>query len=601
MGIARTTPPSHYVRHNRVTRVPRNFIYFDSEANREVHGRGEVQTFRVAVAVREQRRNDNHGWAERQTGVFRTAAELWAWIDAHTTTKARTVCVAHNLAYDLRLTDGFAMLVSLGWELTDVRLDRGGTFAKWRRDGRTLVCMDSFAWLPTSLDRIGEMVEIPKLKLPDWEDTNDAWIERCTRDVDILATAGRRLVDWVRADDLGNWRPTGAGQSWSTFRHRFMAHRLLAHDDVDARAAERRAAWTGRCEVWRHGRPTGGPFAEFDYSAAYAHVGAECDVPTRLTGTSTTANREQVARLLERFAVLAEVTVTTDVPTLPARVDGKICWPVGTFTTTVWDTELALAIEHGATVKVERVWWYKREPALREFCRWVLHVLGPSGASFDPVIVAAVKHWSRALIGRFGARWSEWETIGRADRDGLGLSTVLDRVEGSTWRMLQVGRTLKRQSVEHDSADAVVSIMSWVMAEARVRLWRLVELAGAESVCYMDTDGLIVDREGAERLHAAHVPGLRQKGAWSTVELLAPRQIVLHGELRAAGVPKQSVRVGERTWEGEFWSGLSADLTASRADRVTIARRRVNVSGRDARRLHTANGGTEPIRMGGTT
>lgn len=593
----RTGPQAHYVRHNKVTRVPRSFVYLDSEATRTPAPRGEVQTFRCAVAAHDRRRHDKDVWAEREWGTFTTPAELWAWIDARTQARARCVVVAHNLAYDLRITDAFTELPALGWTLGPIRLDRGQAWCTWTRDGRTLALIDSMSWLPVSLEKIGELVQIPKLALPAWDDTDAAWLARCTRDVEILADACRRLWQWIRSDDLGNWKPTGAGQSWAAYRHRFMEHSLLAHTDTDARAAERVASWTGRCEVWQHGRPRGGPFTEWDWSAAYGRIGAECDVPVKLIGGSTRPTFAQWQRAADKYAVLAEVEITTEVPTVPCRVDGRICWPVGTFTTTLWENEVQLALDTGAHVTVTRCWWYKRAPALRKFCEWVLAVLDSTDTDHDQVIRLAMKHWSRALIGRFGARWSTWERCGTAPTFGLSLGTVIDSAAGDTWRLLHVGHELKRCTDEYDSPDAVVAVMSWVMAECRRRLWQLTELAGHEHVIYMDTDSVIVNSAGSARIEAARVPDLRMKGTWATCELLAPRQLILAGRLRAAGVPRDAVKVAPSTWQGEVWTELATSLRAGEASSVRITTRRVKVHGKDARRLHLDGGGTEPRRL----
>ena len=587
----------HYVRHNKVTRVPRNYIYFDSEARREKVARGEVQTFRCAVACYDRRRHAAEGWHEPEWGNFSSACDLWQWIDARAQARARTVVVAHNLAYDLRITCALTLLPQLGWELEFIRLDRGQALCTWKNGGRTLVLVDSMAWLPIALEKVGEMVAIPKLALPDWDDTDEAWLARCTRDVQILAAAWRRLVEWVKADDLGNWKPTGAGQAWAAYRHRFRYPKMLVHGDDDARAAERVAAWTGRCEVWQHGKATGGPFTEWDYSAAYAHIGASCEVPVKLVGSTMRAPLARYLKLITKHAALAEVTVTTDVPTVPCRVDDHICWPVGTFTTTLWENEVQLALDHGAAVTIDRCWWYKRAPALKDFCEWCLSIIDTDDPDYDQVVRYAVKHWSRALIGRFGARWSKWETIGVAPSEGLSLGTVIDRAEGTSWRMLHVGTDLKRCTDEYDSPDAVVAVMSWVMAECRRRLWSLTQLAGQADVLYMDTDSVFTTAAGSERLLAARLPDVRSKGTWGSMELLAPRQIIPGGKLRASGVPKGSIRLDDRTWEGEVWSELSTSLRAGEHSSVRIMTRRVKVTGKDARREHLDGGRTSPRRV----
>ena len=288
-------PPAHLVRRNHVTRVPRTFIYLDAEAHQHVDRGAKVQTFRCAVTAIDRRYHHRDAWAPRLFAEHRSTAELWQWVDRQAKAKARTVVVAHNLGYDLRVTRALTELPALGWELRMIRLDGGHAWATLRKGERTLVLCDSLSWVPTALEKLAPMVGLQKCKLPAWADSDEAWFERCRTDVEILAEVWQRLMSWVSDDDLGNFRPTGAGQSWSAFRHRFMEHELLAHDDEEARAAERRSAYTGRCEAWRHGRMVGSPFAEHDFTTAYAIVGRDCAVPVRLFRSHRDVARRRLA------------------------------------------------------------------------------------------------------------------------------------------------------------------------------------------------------------------------------------------------------------------------------------------------------------------
>lgn len=587
----------HWLRHNQVTRVPRAFIYFDSEATqRAVHG-SKVQTFRLATAALDRRAHHTDGWKAREWGEFTSPAELWDWVDERCQAKARTVMVAHNVGYDLRITDALRELTKRGWKLKGIRLDAQQAWCSWVHGKRTLVLCDSHSWLALPLERIGRLLELPKLDLPPWDETDEAWRARCHRDVEIVAEAYKRLVEWVRRDDLGNWRPTGAGQSWSAFRHRFMAHDILCHEDEDARAAEREAAWTGRCEAWRWGKLRGGPFYEWDYSSAYARIGAECAVPIRLLGEITGRQLFRLDAARGSRAVLSECIVDTDLPLVPCRHEDRVVWPVGSFATTLWENEVDLARARGATVTPTRAWWYETAPALRAFCEWCLGVLDESGRDVDPIVRAAVKHWSRALIGRFGARWSEWDQIGEAGSSDVTLGWWGDGDTGDRWRMLQVGTQLMREGDKHDCADSVPQVMSWVTAECRARLYTSAELAGIAHVAYMDTDSLIVDREGHRALQAAQVPGLRVKAEHGTLEVLGPRQLITSGELRASGVPRHAHRLAEDTWEAEVWSGFATSISEGEPSTVRITPRTVQLHGTDHRREHLSDGRTAPISL----
>lgn len=595
--MTRTATRAHYIRHNQVTRVPRAFIYLDSEAVEHDEATSHVQTFRLAVAAIDRRYHHREGWREREWCDFRSPVEIWEWVTSQCHDKARTILVCHNLAYDLRITDAFVTLLAAGWCLQSIRLDATQASAEWKLGTKTLVMVDSTSWVNQSLDRIGQLLNLPKFDLPAWDDTEEAWFARCRRDVEIMAAMYRRLIDWVREEDLGNWKPTGAGQSWAAYRHRFLTHRVLVHEDDEARAAEREAGWTGRCEAWRWGKLKGGPFTEWDYSAAYARIGAECSVPIRLAGEVTGYRRAAFFAGKRKSAMLAQVTVSTDVPTVPCRHDDHIVWPTGTFDTTLWDTEIDLALEHGATVTPHRIWSYYSRPAVSDFCRWCLAILDAPEGTYDPIVRAAVKHWSRALIGRFGSRYATWETCGEMPWSDVSLGRVLDPDTGEVWRALQLGTQLRRQTALLESADAVPSVMTWVMAEARVRLFRASLSAGTGNVAYLDTDSLIVGATGHQALLAAQIPGFRVKSQWQNVEVLGPRQLILQGRLRAAGVPKTAHRVDETTWEGDVWSGLATSIAAGEPDRVRISPRRVTLRGTDTRRRRDTDGRTYPLAV----
>lgn len=588
---------AHYVTGNHATRVPRSFIYLDTEAHRAREGKRETQTFRLAVAAYDTVNKHRDGWREREWCRATDVDDLWVWISNRCRSKARTVLVVHNLAYDLRLSDAFTRLPLLGWSFVAGRVDDGQAWFIFRNGERTLTCVDSLSWVPVSLERLGELVDIRKVALPDEDDSDDAWWARCTRDVEILAEVWRRLIGWVEDDDLGNWKLSGAGQSWAAFRHRFMEHRLLVHEDDDARDAERAAAHTGRCEAWRHGKLTAGPYTEWDFTTAYAVIGAECDVPIKLAGELVRPDLAKVDRLALNRAVLCEVEVTTDVPTLPYRDAGGIRWPVGTFVTTVWENELDLARAHGARCDIRRAWVYRRAPALEPFMRWVLDGLDGTRGDVDPVVRVALKHWSRALIGRTAARWSRWEPWGEAPTANVSLGRVHDVGAGETYSMLQLGTQLIRQRGAPDNPDAMVAVMSWVMAESRVRLWRAMQVAGIDSVVYVDTDSIIVDAAGDALLASAEIPGLRVKGQWRELEVLGPRQLIPGASLRAAGVPRDAVRVAERTWEGSVWSGLATSLSGGSPSSVDVTTRRFTLRGMDKRRKHLQGGQTGPFTV----
>lgn len=592
-------PPAHWIRGNADNRLPSRFVFLDTEASQQLRGEAKVQTWRLAVTAADWRPTATQPWRPTDWRTHRTPAELWAYVDAFTRPKRRTVLVAHNLAYDLRISDAFSHLGALGWSMHRLSVHDRSVNAVMRRDGRTLVLADSMAWLPMGLERVAGLVGQQKVELPAFDDTDDKWEHRCRVDVTILRAAMLDLVQWVDDDKLGNWQRTGAAQAWATWRHRFYTHRVLVHDDAAARVAEAAATYTGRCEAWQWGNLRRGPYIEYDLPLAYPTIAAETPIPIKLlghlsSGTVTGLRRQQPGR-----ASLCRASVTTDAPTLPHSIEGRTCWPVGTFDGWWWDVELLEAARCGAQVTVAERFTYATRPALAEWARWIIDLVQTPPEGFSAVRQAAAKHMARALIGRFATRYVKWEPAGEAIPGSLPLEYVYDVDTKQLGRRLTVGAESYVGMQADYGADACIAVMGYIMATCRVRLWRIMQAAGLDHVVYVDTDSAIVDRTGAELLEALHRDGtawgLRAKVEHPRITVLGPRQLITAGSARIAGVPKGARRIDGNTWAGETWSGLLGDLARGQAASVTIKPGAWKVTGTDHRRVHLPGGRTAPL------
>lgn len=558
-----------------------------------------MQGWRLAVTAFDDLDPRRVNQPATQWATHDTPEELWRWVSDRCQPSRRTVVVAHNLGYDLRITQAISVLPTLGWSLSTMRLDGRQAWCQWSRGKATLCMVDSTSWLPAGLARLGDMMQLPKPPLPTDDDDRAVWEARCRRDVEIMRAAYLRVLGWMESADLGVWQKTGAGCAWSAWRHRFLECKVLAAQDDDQGERERRASWTGRCEAWQWGALSKGPFVELDMELAYATIAAQCKVPTKLLQELRNVTPEKLSKWATTSAVLAEVEVTTDLPLVPCDVGGYTVWPVGTFVTTLWSPELRLLFDHGCTVKPLRVWGYQQAYALQAWAEWIIPICRGVGDGADPIIRLMAKHWSRALIGRFGLRYRSWVPAGESAVSDVQVIPGYNAVTKETYRWLQVGHQVFAEGEPEDSPNAVPAIMAWIMSECRRRLWELMEAAGLDNVAYVDTDALILTRKGAQRLQDGGYEGsaviLRQKGSWRRLEVLGPRQLVLGGELRAAGVPKNAERTPDGVWEATVWRSLAESLKRGEASSVLLQRRPVRLRGTDRRRVHLEDGRTAPI------
>lgn len=592
---------AHWLRPNEANRYPRRIVTLDSEAAKVLEGTRERHRLRCASLTfdvidrltLEPRRTERVDVTD--------AGELWAWVEARTTVNERTVLWAHNLAYDLRLTRALELLPAAGWELDTFSLDSYRCWLRWRRDKRTLLMVDSMSYVGRALVRFSDELGIDKPGLPADDAPLEEWLHRCRQDTELLREIVLRLLRWLEEGGHGNYRMTGPAQASASFRHRFLERGdLLVHDDPDALAAERRSAWAGRCEVWRHG-VVDEPIVEWDFSLAYARIARDALLPTRLRGALRRPTMAQLLATGSRLAWLAEVEVVTPEPVAPAELEGRIVWPVGTYSSTLWDVEVRELLAAGATVTPRRAWLYHRGPLLQAWARWVLEELEGPEQLRCPVARAVVKGWSRSLIGRFGLRYPKWEQLGTAAEPALELVPFVSATTGQTGTWLRMGRQILEQSAVEESPDSSPAVMAYVMTLARRRLWRAMQLVPAGELVYVDTDSLLVTAAGSPALEAfSRTPegeGLRVKATYRRGAFWAPRQMELDGAARVAGLPRDARRRGRKTWRAEVWEGTSEAIRRGNPGEVIVSQRTVHLRAVDHRRRHLRGGATGPVEL----
>jgi hypothetical protein len=590
--------PAHYIRANEQARIPARYVILDTESLREKDEKGEVQTWALSVATFLE-------WTKKgnvvsSTSRFDTPTELWQAVSCFTRKGRRTVLYAHNLNFDLRISQALSTLPRMDWSLRDMRIDGRGSWSKWSRDKATLTLCDSASIFPIKLAELAPMFGMVKPPLPTSTD-REALFARCTADVNILTAAVVSYVTWLRTGQCGNWRMTGASQSWSHWRHSHYTTRVLVHDDAEAIRAERAAMHSGRCEAYRWGSQTNGPFWEYDWQNSYPRIARDCLLPSQLHGTVANPSPASVGKLLERYCVLAELEVTTESECVPASYDGRVVWPVGSFRTTLWDSEIRLLQESGATFRVHRAWLYKRGPVLKDWAEWILSSLHDPSDAIEPWKKLILKHWSRALIGRFGMRYSPWEKYGQSTDNRIYLSQQYDLDTGSMTELMQIGTDIFMSGELREIDDGCPQITSYVMSEARARLWRARQSIRPENVLYVDTDSLLVNAHGHQRIQANSsdtlFDGLRSKGRYRTVHLYGPRTILLENKPVVSGMPKSSARRYDGTYVGETWRSGKQSIHMGEPSTVRITYRNFTLQYNQARRQFNADGTTSPYRL----
>ncbi len=594
-------PGAHWLHPQVSSRMPRRWVFLDTEAWRDDIPGGEEQRWRLGVTACISWRSASATWSPIVPVRHATPDSLWQAVTSFARKDARTVVVAHNLGYDLRISDAFRWLLAHGWTIERPTFGGDSVTCEVKKYDRRLILTDNRSYLPGSLGRIGELLGMPKPALPDDDESEATWWERCESDVTILATAHLTLMDWLSRHDLGSWARTGASLGWHTLLRRHMAEPVLVHGDDDVREHEVAAMYGGRCEVWRWGRLKGGPWYEWDYELAYGHVAASTSLPTVLQGEVRGLSMAAIGLQGPGTRTLVEAEIATTVPVLPWHDGQGVLWPTGTFRGWWWDVELAAAVAAGAKVRVVHAYRYRAAPWLASWATWAIDLVGDDSTPQARIIGAAAKHWTRSVVGRTAMRYKDWQRWGDAYQPGVAYAEQLDIATGKRGHMLTLGSDRWEAWEQRWSDGAIPQALSAVTAECRVRLWAAMTAVGLENVVYCDTDCLIVGKAGHEALQAAVkaglLPGLRLKAVHRSLELTAPQMVAGAGYRRMAGIPTKTwVDEQGQRW-GEVWEGITSSLADGRPDRVRVLIRAINIQGVDTRRRHLPGGATEPFSV----
>lgn len=591
--------PAHYLKALRTTTTPKRLLWLDCATKSDKVLGAWVESWNGGAL------GTTHWTREKKCRkdtllCYTDALSMWTKADEFCNNR-RTVLFAYDLATQLRVSRGLIHLPELGWHLDKIVLERTAAWARFTDHDRSITMCDLRSWCPVEFGRLANDVGFGEVSSREFMAGNAYGLDVARWRAGVIRDATLQILAWIEGENLGQFRPTGSGQSFSAYRRRFMRHRLLIHDDTARLSSERAAMWTGRCEAWRHGQLTTGPFVEYDMHSAYCTIGRDCEVPAIAAGVHKGYNTTTIQRLLDRYAILSHVTVNTDIPCVPTRMGGRTVWPVGTFETWLYDPEIRLALQYCNKVQFHTTYLYHRAAALHEFCAWVLDGMKPQTQVYGLVPKRVLKHWSRCLVGRMGLRYRAWEKFGTSPNADLRLVTYIDIEEGVSTDLLCAGHDRFILADMTESVDSLPQIPGWIMSECRRRLWEAMISAGLGHVVYCDTDSMILDVPYSRQVMSIDNTVFERtwvrKGEYSRVTIHGPRNLVCEDARRVSGLPLKARQTAPLEFTGQVMRSIKESMRAGELDRVTQIPRKFVLDAPDLRRQHLPDGTTAPYEV----
>jgi hypothetical protein len=560
--------PTHYLRPNHTSWTPPALISFDTETFTTRDGDDEILNLRLWCARFSDRRAPKgvKPLESRDTGII--GSDLAATIHGWTRNRRTVWAYAHNLGFDLCTSNMVENLMQLGWGVTEFAVNSSAPFVRMRQAEHSLTLSDSWSWFGVPLERVAEELGTRKQPLPKNDDSYEAWLERCTKDVDILHEAMLALMGWWDHEDLGKWNITGSASGWNAMRHIPSPERILIRPDDSECDHDRRAIYGGRRSVWQTGHYSYGHYSEIDIEKAYTVACRDLPLPIGRQARFTSLPIDHKWLDCDRWGVIAECVISTDTACVPCRVGNSVWYPVGKFRTVLAGPDIREARIHNRLLWVGPGWLHRLSYPLQPWASWCIESQNDQTGRTPGVAKLVHRSWGRTAVGKWAQRGFEVVHLGPSPNSGWNYEDAWHHEGNTPAGIVDFGGERYQVAAVNQADNAYPAILAFVESHVRVALGRAITIIGDSDMVMCDTDGLICTADGASKLpevNQAVAPfHLREKQHYRRVKVTGPQHLELDAIKRRAGIPATAIPIEGGKLKANTWPKLAWQLANGR-------------------------------------
>jgi len=437
-----------------------------------------------------------------------------------------------------------------------------------------IIVLDAMNYFTGRLEEWGTMLGVPKGKV-DFDTVSDAELsDYCKQDVLILKELMFKLWDFLKVNKLGGFAVTKASQAMQAYRQTYMTRNIYIHADPDAIQLERDSYYGGRTECFFIGSPPFKRFWKIDINSMYPYIMKTTPVPYNLRSVRLHPSTTVVKEALEKQGVIALVDLNTDIPAFPLVYNKRVCYPIGSFTTTLPGPELHLAIRLGYVKAVRLAAFYDIAIRFKGYMTDMYALRNQYKAKGNKVFEQLTKYLMNSLYGKFGQYNEHTVECPEAGIFPDGEHTYVNLETGKQCRIVCIAGQAWRTTGRTESCNSFPAIASYITSSARMYLWQLIVKAGCRNVFYTDTDSLIVNQTGWRNLRS--MVNETKLGSFK-LEYIT-KKLVIQGlkdyetdkEHHIKGITKQAEKVSQNVYKQYQWEGLRGGIAAGRTDSVRL-------------------------------
>lgn len=608
----------HEFRKNDKLKLQNYFVFIDTESETtQISKDKEILKFKMGCGIFWNRKDDT-----TFENTYYNVSDFWDDLESFFFNGCKNIILfAHNTQFDFKMLNGFSQLLKRDWKLTNHYVKSKVfmmTFQKRisKRIVFTLNVWDTMNYVPKSLKQLGESIGLPKLEV-EFDNVSDKELEvYCKRDTEILYQFIRKLVEFLRVNNLTKLRATAGSLAFNTFRHRFYnpddkKDKIYIHDWKKAINLERSSYKGGITDCFKIGSYN--DLHKLDINSMYPYLMRNKALPSKLLFYSheNNYNQEQLFKIYSESVkkgygciIKATINLDSDNAYILSRFKKNKCmFGYGTFEATLCQPEIDFILEHGKVLHIHEISVYYLKILFKEYVDFFYNVKKTAKKENNKVDEAFSKIMLNTLYGKWGQKQIDYRELKIDDKFMIDYQEVIKLMllklfknnpkfnkyndiaylgkiltEGELY--IISGKLYLLKQTESNSKESFVAIASFITSYARMLLIDYVKTAKRDNVYYCDTDSLMVNQQGYDNLKThqyidEYDLGKLKSEGYGIGTFYAPKFYDFDNERKAKGIKKSgSVLIFEdnykAVYEVHLWEKFKTHLKKGFTDEQLI-------------------------------
>lgn len=507
-----------------------------------------------------------------------------------------------NIWFDIRVSDLFTSMVNSGWKVSIFHNSGVCVIIKLKYREYTILFLNISQFIRGSVKDMGKMVGKPKLECDFGTATLDELITYCRRDTEIIRDAFVGWVQFISNNKLGKLGYTIASQAFIAYKTRFMSQEIFIHGNDKATEFERWAYFGGRTEIFFQGRMPYVKYYYLDVNSMYPYIMCNYKLPYKLIGYEDEISVPEFAEYMEKYYCIAQVSISTKVPYYPLRQGSKVIYPVGRFTTTLCHGELKLALENGHIQGVWNLIYYESAVLFKDYVDFFYGKKTEYKKTGNTIYYEISKRIQNSLYGKFGQRSDVLLLEEYVEEADFSMELCFNSGDNRNYKEVTVGH-VRRSYRENDqeAQHSFPAISAGVTSYARCLLLLYIRQAGFQNCFYCDTDSIITNRVGYNRLKEHIDPvklgmlGLEKTSRHFIIN--CPKDYVFGGTTTIKGINKTAKRIKQNSWDTLEFPSLKSDMQNGLDEHYSINKKNKTLSRNYTKGTVLKNGKVVPLKF----